>query len=106
VSADLKIVAEQVKLVSELRVRLAKARSDYAHVRALCGQTGYDITISGVRIAVACMDSRTYMAKMIRGREMLHLGALKTLDAVIDSAAENLRTEELKLAELAAGDVA
>lgn len=68
-----------------LKARVAQAKTEYETVKSLCGQTGYGITIAGVRVEVAEMDARTYMAKMIRGREMIHLGALKALDARVDT---------------------
>jgi hypothetical protein len=100
-SADLKALAEQVKVVAGIRERLAKAKLDHSTVRGLCGQRGYDITIAGVRVAVADMDPHTYYAKMIRGREMIHLGALKALDSMVDAYAAHLAHEESKLSTMA-----
>ena len=98
---DLTALTEQTKVVAELRVRLAKIKADLASVRSLCGQTGYDVTVAGVRVGVAEMDSRTYMAKMIRGREMIHLGAVKALDAMVDAYTEHLASAEAKLSRIA-----
>ncbi len=103
-SIDLITLANQTKVVSDLREKLAKARSDYANVRALHGQRGYDVVIGGARITVADMDPHTYQAKLVRGCEMIHLGALKALDARVDGLAERVKHEEQKLARIAAGE--
>lgn len=89
----------------------AKAESDYATVKALNGQygyavsvngDGYAVSVNGVRVDVAVMDQRTYMAAMIRGREMIHLGALKSLSAIITDAALNVAAHRRNVAGLAA----
>lgn len=62
---------------------LQKARNDYAKVKAHNGQVGYKVTVNGISVDVSVMDQRTCMPAMIRGREMIHLGALKALSARI-----------------------
>jgi len=57
-----------------------------AAVRGHCGQRGYSVTVNGVTVAVSECDSRTYQGTLIRGREMIHLGALKALAAELDAA--------------------
>ncbi|MCO7634095.1 hypothetical protein NJF54_19935 [Pseudomonas guariconensis] len=57
-----------------------------AAVRNHCGQRGYSVTVNGVTVAVSECDSRTYQGTLIRGREMIHLGALKALGAELDAA--------------------
>ncbi|MNJ18703.1 hypothetical protein D3C77_130100 [compost metagenome] len=57
-----------------------------AAVRNHCGQSGYSVTVNGVTVAVSTCDSRTYQGTLIRGREMIHLGALKALGAELDAA--------------------
>lgn len=80
----------------------AKAESDYATVKALNGQNGYSVSVNGVRVDVAVMNQQTYMAQMIRGREMIHLGALKALSAIITDAALNVAAHRRNVAMLAA----
>lgn len=86
-----------------LKTCVAKAKEEYEIVKSLCGQSGYRITIAGVRVEVAEMDRRTYMAKMIRGREMIHLGALKVLDARVDELNRKLSERIQMLADAAKG---
>lgn len=78
-----KAVKEAAASLEAAYTALAKARNDYALVKAHNGQVGYSISVNGVRVDVSVMDSRTYMPALIRGREMIHLGALKALQAVI-----------------------
>lgn len=80
----------------------AKAEKDYATVKALNGQVGYTVSVNGVRVDVAVMNQHTYMAAMIRGREMIHLGALKALSAIITDAALNVAAHRRHVAALAA----
>lgn len=63
----------------------------YNKVRVHCGQSGYNITINGVTVAVSTCDNRTYQGKLIRGREMIHLGALKALEHEKDQAFEYVK---------------
>lgn len=63
-------------------------------IRGHKGQSGYAITIDGVRVDVSVCDSRTYQGTLIRGREMIHLGALKVLGAEVDFA--KLRVQAAK----------
>lgn len=85
--------------------RVAHDRSiqDLASVRMLCGQSGYAVTVNGIRIDVAEDGGRNagWAAKMIRGREMIHLGALKALQAVIDRHADEIKKGEAWLKRLA-----
>ena len=75
-----------------------QADANVEAVRGLVGQTGYDITIGGVRLAVAEMD-RHYNPKLIRGREMIHLGALKALQGVADHWRDEVVRREAALSE-------
>lgn len=79
----------------------AKAESDYTTVKALQGQHGYSVSVNGVRVDVAVMNQQTYMAQMIRGREMIHLGALKALQAIIEDAKRNVSAHRENVALLA-----
>ncbi len=58
----------------------------YLNVKGHCGQSGYSISINGTTVAVSQCDRRTYQGTLIRGREMMHLGALKALDFEKDQA--------------------
>lgn len=60
-------------------------------VRGHCGQSGYSVTVNGVTVAVSTCDSRTYQGTLIRGREMIHLGALKALGAELQFAADRVK---------------
>lgn len=80
---------------------LAVAISNYDRIKGLNGQQGYSLTIDGVPIMVASMDRNTYSAKLIRGREMIHLGVLKALDSQIDDGRGRVTACKIKLAALA-----
>ena len=98
---DVEAIAKQADAVGKWQAKLDEAKKHMASVRALNGQTGYSVVIGGRRIEVATMDSRTYMAKMIRGMEMIHLGALKALAGEIDLIERRLLDEQRKLQQLA-----
>lgn len=80
----------------------SKAEKDYATVKALNGQIGYSVHVNGVKVDVAVMDQNTYNAVMIRGREMIHLGALKALSAIITEAKVSVAAHRRHVAMLAA----
>ena len=80
---DTKAVAKAAAVLEAAYADLQKARNDYATVKAHNGQVGYKVTVNGISVDVSVMDQRTYMPAMIRGREMIHLGALKALAARI-----------------------
>lgn len=96
-----KKVADQVEALKTAEKFLEGAISNYDRVKGLCGQRGYNLTIDGVQIAVAVMDERTYQAKLVRGREMIHLGALKALDSAVDEWRDIVKQRRLDLAETA-----
>lgn len=79
-------LSQRAKRLMELESALEVARQQLKTVRMLNGQKGYSISINGVQVTVADMDPQTYNAKLIRGREMLHLGAIKALQARVDAA--------------------
>ncbi len=63
------------------------ADSRYLKIKGHCGQHGYSVTVNGVTVAVSTCDRNTgYQGTLIRGREMIHLGALKALDFERDQA--------------------
>ena len=86
------------------RTAHAKAVANYNTVKALNGQRGYDITVNGVVINVAAMNGNTYMAELVRGREMMHLGALKALSAQAKDAQALCAELESALAGYVRGD--
>lgn len=90
-------IAKQAVVVTSAESNLKAATDRYNKVKGLGGQQGYNVTIDGVTLAVANMD-RYYVTKLIRGREMIHLGALKALDADIDQCRARVKTESAKLA--------
>jgi hypothetical protein len=77
---------QRAKRLQKLEDTAALARHHLQTVRALNGQQGYNVSVNGVQITVADMDPRTYQAKLLRGRDMLHLGALKVLQSLVDDA--------------------
>lgn len=68
-----------------------KAKDRLATVRGHNGQSGYSVSVNGVTVAVSTYDSRTYQGTLIRGREMIHLGALKALGAELQTAEDRVR---------------
>ncbi len=102
-NTDTDAIKKQADAVAAWQQKLKEATSHLASIRSLNGQTGYSVSIGGRNITVATMDSRTYMAVMIRGMEMIHLGALKALAAEIDGIERRLVIERDKLTKLAAG---
>lgn len=84
------------------RIAHDRAIQDLAAVRLLCGQSGYAVTVNGIRIDVAENGGRNagWSAKMIRGREMIHLGALKALQSLIDQRAHAVKLLEVSLKAL------
>lgn len=73
-----------------------------ATVRGHAGQRGYAVTVNGVRVDVSECDSRTYQGTLIRGREMIHLGALKALGAELQTAADRVKAAKANLTRIAA----
>ena len=67
-----------------------KAKDRLATVRGHGGQSGYSVSVNGVTVAVSTCDSRTYQGTLIRGREMIHLGALKALGAELQTAEDRV----------------
>lgn len=77
-----------------------QAADRLATVRGHNGQSGYSVTVNGVTVAVSTCDSRTYQGTLIRGREMIHLGALKALGAELQTAADRVRDCRADLASV------
>ncbi len=97
------MVKAQADVLFKTRNALAEAQQHYDKIRTLNGQVGYGISIGGVSLTVAEMDSRTYMAAMVRGMEMIHLGATKALAARVRALEFRVIEEEKKLTILAGG---
>ena len=71
-----------------------------ATVRGHAGQSGYSVSVNGVTVAVSTCDSRSYQGTLIRGREMIHLGALKALGAELQTAADRVQNCRAHLASI------
>ncbi|WP_180698940.1 hypothetical protein [Pseudomonas crudilactis] len=71
-----------------------------ATVRGHAGQSGYSVSVNGVTVAVSTCDSRSYQGTLIRGREMIHLGALKALGAELQTATDRVRDCRAYLASI------
>lgn len=83
--------------------QLLTAKERLAAVRTHNGQGGYSVTVNGVVIAVSVCDRHTYQGTLLRGREMIHLGALKALGAEVSAAESNLKHCAAALLAAAAG---
>lgn len=84
-------ITEAVKALELAEKSHQTAAERLATVRGHAGQSGYSVTVNGVTVAVSTCDSRTYQGTLIRGREMIHLGALKALGAELQTAADRVR---------------
>ena len=93
------MIAAKASEVEQAEVALETAKKRYRSVKALNGQEGYSINIGGLDIQVARMNSG-YVPQVIRGCEMIHLGALKALAGDIDQRAMALTKRKQELAEL------
>lgn len=92
-------IVKQAEALRAAEASLKMAIDRHAKIKGLGGQQGYAITIDGVTVPVAVMD-RYYSPKLIRGREMIHLGALKALDGEIDQFRERIKNCRSELAAL------
>lgn len=97
---DVLAVRKASDLLAEAYQYLTKAEADLKSLRGLGGQQGYSVTVNGVAVRVAEMD-RYYNSQLIRGREMIHLGALKALQANVDHWRDEISRRESALAALA-----
>ncbi|MBX9754780.1 MAG: hypothetical protein K2X80_08505 [Pseudomonadaceae bacterium] len=95
-------IAECAALLKGAVTLRATAQASYNTIKSLNGQSGYSLTIGGVSVPVAVMDSRTYQAKLIRGREMIHLGALKAMTYEIDNQDRRIKELRAELSRLGA----
>ncbi|MDQ7996099.1 MAG: hypothetical protein AAGC76_09620 [Luteibacter sp.] len=93
-------IKAQADALQAARNRLKTAREKLAAVRAHNGQNGYSVTVNGVDIRVSNMDPHSYQGKLIRGREMIHLGAIKAIEAFVDHCEQKAREEAEKLRTL------
>lgn len=92
------------KAIEDALVWHSDAVKEYDKVRALCGQDGYTVTIGGVKVQVAAMDRQTWSAKLVRGAEMIHLGALKVLQARVDHFRTMVRERQDALVDYINGE--
>lgn len=93
-------VTEAVKALESAEKSYLIAQDRLATVRGHAGQNGYSVSVNGVTVAVSICDSRTYQGTLIRGREMIHLGALKALGAELQTAADRVRACRAHLAAI------
>lgn len=93
------------KEIDLARERLAAAKKQLEIVKSHNGQSGYSVAVNGITIAVSKTDSRTYQGTLIRGREMIHLGAIKAVNAVCDNCEDNLKDAIKKLEDFVRGSV-
>ncbi len=102
-SIDTAAVDAANKALKEAYAALDTAESNYKTVKSLNGQSGYSIAVNGVPVDVAVTDCRTWSAVLIHGREMIHLGALKALQSIIDARRQNVAALEAELKRIAGG---
>lgn len=94
-------ITEAVKALELAEKSHQLAAERLATVRGHAGQSGYSVTVNGVSVAVSTCDSRNnYQGTLIRGREMIHLGALKALGAELQAAADRVRDCRAYLASI------
>jgi hypothetical protein len=91
-------VTEAIKALELAEKSHQIASERLATVRGHGGQSGYSVSVNGVTVAVSVCDSRTYQGTLIRGREMIHLGALKALGAELQTAADRVKASRAHLA--------
>lgn len=95
---DIPAVRKAAKNLEEARVALDKARNNYDTVKSL-GQN-YAVSVNGVRVEVTSMQGSPYRRAVIRGREMIHLGAQKALAAEINDLESDVADLESELRAL------
>lgn len=95
-------VTRAIKKLEAAEEAWKKANDRLAIVRGHNGQSGYSVSVNGVTVAVSTCDSRTYQGTLIRGREMIHLGALKALGAELKTAEDRVRDCRAELRALIA----
>lgn len=100
--AKIEAIQKAAESLEQARIAHESAIANLASIRGLRGQDGYAVTVGGIRIDVAVNAGREggWMAKLVRGREMIHLGALKALQALIDERADIVRSNEAALKSL------
>lgn len=104
VQAHMDAAQTRLDAVKRAEEELIKAQADLDKVRSLDGQGGYAVTVNGVRIDVAVNGGRDngYAAKLVRGREMIHLGALKAMAALVDDCRKRLAEAQQELSRVVA----
>lgn len=101
--AKIEAIQKAAESLEQARVAHESAVASLASIRGLRGQEGYAVTVGGIRIDVAVNAGREggWMARLIHGRAMIHLGALKALQALVDERADTVRRNEASLKSLA-----
>lgn len=105
-NSDKRVLLEKIQKAKDsldaAHAALWLAESQLSNTRALFGQDGYSVSIGNTRIVVAENGGREsgYAARLIRGREIIHLGCMKALDAIVDQHKESVKAWELQLKSL------
>lgn len=94
------LVSLAVKNLEAAENGYEKAKSREDKIRNHCGQRGYSVSVNGVDIAVSRRCPRTYQGALIRGREMIHLGALKALAGLTEEARDLVVTRRKELLDV------
>lgn len=97
-------IKELLVNVERLKKGLFDAQENLKTVKAHNGQSGYSINVNGVSVAVSRMNNNTYMGTLVRGRDMIHLGAVKALSAIVDDYQYALKNAEKNLKDFVNGD--
>lgn len=100
-NVDTKLVFNIATALDAAVKDLDTARKNYERIKALNGQSGYSVVVNDVRIYVAVTDHTTWNAMLIRGREMIHLGALKALAGEVRRCEEAVAVLEGRLRSVA-----
>lgn len=96
----MKQAAATAEAIAKKALQIARLQEQIDALRALRGH-GYSIMINGTEVRVADTvlgDDRQYAMKIVRGREMIHLGAIKALDGILDDHHQQMRKLQEHLA--------
>ncbi|WP_155393938.1 hypothetical protein [Xanthomonas albilineans] len=97
---DIPAVRRAAEKLEKARAALTEARKHYNDVKYLRGMQGYAVIVHGVHVQFARMERETYQVKLIRGMEMIHLGAQKALAAEINDLESDVADLESELRAL------
>lgn len=95
-------IQKAAEVLELARAAHESAITNLENIRRLRGQDGYAVTVGGIRVDVAVNAGREggWAAKLIRGRDMIHLGALKALQGLVDEKAADVDRNEKRIKEL------